>query len=133
MSDDDVRRIYLVARRSLKQARNRYAETFKRAVTDPSILAELEARFQDRSGDDVVALPAELVLAVLLRPGGRREGRPRSIREALSNERAVLRAQRLKAEEGLTAKAAAEKAKTQVRCRISAKTILDRMYRPRVR
>jgi hypothetical protein len=130
----DVYRVHLIARRSLNRARAVYEETFGRPVNDPSINEEIDRLLALTEDDQAVAIPVELVLAVLLRPGGRRRGRSparESKREKRSNELAVRIARRLKSEEGMTAEAAAEAAQDQVRCRISAATILDRMRRSR--
>ena len=83
------------ARRRLKEARALYAETYGRAVDDPASEAELDQILQkhnfSRSGD-VVPVPAELLLAFVLRPRGRGQGRKRPPKEALVkhlNARAV--------------------------------------------
>jgi len=126
-----VFRVHLIARRSLKRARAIYEETFGRPVSDPSINEEIDALLADAEDDQAVAIPAELVMAVLLRPGGRRRGHSpgrESRTERRFNDLAVRTARRLR-DEGMTAEEAAKAAKNQVHCRIDAVSILDRMRR----
>jgi hypothetical protein len=136
---DEVWRIRINARRSLKRARSVYADTFGRSINDPGINAELDRLLGEAvgNGDDVVTVPAELVLAILLRAGGRGRGRPRQAAMLRrGNDLAVRTALKLKAEgiaaglrPGRAAELAAKKAKEQIHCRISVETILDRMDR----
>ena len=75
----DPSEIYRMGTRRLKDGRDAYAETFGHSVMDPAINTALGRLFREaepRRGDDVVGVPARLLLAVLLRAGGRANQRP---------------------------------------------------------
>jgi hypothetical protein len=80
-SDNPHRRIKFMINVNRKKARAEYQEYFGRAVTDRSIEDELHHLVRghdfEKKGGDRIAVPAELVLALILRPrGGKGSKRP---------------------------------------------------------
>jgi hypothetical protein len=66
---DDVERVWRKFNTDRKTARAFYAECFGRAVDDPGIDSELAELFAKRAGEGAtVAVPIELVLALIMRP-----------------------------------------------------------------
>ena len=77
-------------------ARSLYAETFGRAVDDPSIDSELSALFSERDDDsETVAVPAHLLLALVMRPPpGRGRGKKKPPMETWKKRFRALAVQR---------------------------------------
>jgi hypothetical protein len=75
-TDAKIARVWRLARDSLKAAQEAYLEEFGRTINDPSINREIRKLFgYPRSyTQTVVPLPKEVVLALLLRAGGRSRG-----------------------------------------------------------
>jgi hypothetical protein len=79
------------------EARKRYRASFDVAIDDPAIDEELHlvARWHDFDKGDRIAVPARLVLALILRPRGKGEGRKRPPQERWTrrlNDRVVRQA-----------------------------------------
>ena len=72
-------RIVFLSDRSIKEARALYQETYRRKIEDRAIEAALHQvlREQDFHSGDMVTVPAQLVLAIVLRPRGKGRGKKR--------------------------------------------------------
>lgn len=86
VSQTPAEQILSCAYSSRVEARALYAETFDRDVNDPANEEELERVLRAHKfgrDDDLVAVPARLLLAFVLRPRGRGKGRGRPEQERL--------------------------------------------------
>jgi|SRR5215831_157559 len=124
-----VLRVRLFAQtESLTKAR----QVFGCAVDDWSITEQLDDALARADWGEQVALPAQVALALWLWKGGRAANPPALKGRKRKNDLAVRVALELRAQ-GMTAEKAAEKAKAQIKCRISARTIYSRITHPTTR
>jgi hypothetical protein len=140
-SHEEVERVYLISEDSLKRARAAYAESFGLRVNDKSIDGKIAQLLKDAiiNSDDTVAIAAQLVLAIVLRPGWRSHSRPRKGKWPRRAEKlAISRARKRKAElvaTGVAPGKAGEQAAREAResadalRHLSIATIRDRMSR----
>lgn len=87
VSQTPAEQILSRADRSRVEARALYAKTYDRDVNDPANEEELERVLRAHKfgrDDDLVAVPARLLLAFVLKPRGRGKGRGRPKQERLA-------------------------------------------------